>query len=122
MFVLKRGFKINTECCKVGLESILSKRDVRRMQWLYSRQFVYAINPHLFKGLADLGRILLKQFKWGEGFYSLNEELLEIYANCKDAAEVVRAQDGFLADCSQKKEAYRGFSIRPSLYFVVLVK
>ena len=85
-------------------------------------QRIYAITLHLFKGLADLGRILLKQFKWGEGFYTLNEELLEIYANCKDAAEVVRAQDGFLADCSQKKEAYRGFSIRPSLYFVVLVK
>ena len=66
-----------------------------------------AKSKQLFPGFADLGRLLLKQFKWGEGFFTLNEELLDAYSKCKDAAEGVVAQQTFLADC-RNQEPTRG--------------
>lgn len=39
---------------------------------------------------------MLGKFKWGHSFYEVNEELLEMYAKCKDGTEVVQKQNEFL--------------------------
>ncbi|KAK6187833.1 hypothetical protein SNE40_005770 [Patella caerulea] len=47
-------------------------------------------------GFKELGKILLKKFKWGGEFYKLNRELLDIYASCSSGQEVVAAQQIYL--------------------------
>lgn len=49
-----------------------------------------------FKGLKSHGEQLLSKFKWGHSFYEVNQELLDMYAACKDGAEVVAKQIEFL--------------------------
>ena len=53
-------------------------------------------------GLKSYGEKLLAKFKWGHSFFEVNEQLLEMYASCKDGAEVVAKQIEFLK--SEKKE------------------
>jgi pre-rRNA-processing protein TSR3 len=38
----------------------------------------------------------LKRFPWGHAFFEVNRGLLEKYAQCKDAEQVVQAQDEWL--------------------------
>jgi len=47
-------------------------------------------------GLREKGDALLAKFKWGHSFYEVNQELLDIYAKCKDGADVVQKQIEFL--------------------------
>ena len=65
-----------------------------------------------YAGREDLGLQLLQQFKWGEGFFDLNRDLLEAYSKCKDAADVIRTQEQFLATAAEKKTSDRGFKER----------
>ena len=39
---------------------------------------------------------MLEKFKWGHSFYEVNQELLDMYAACKDGAECVAKQMEFL--------------------------
>jgi pre-rRNA-processing protein TSR3 len=39
----------------------------------------------------------MNKFKWGHGFITLNEELLETYSECATAEDVKKAQDEWLA-------------------------
>uniref|UniRef100_A0A914UHZ2 18S rRNA aminocarboxypropyltransferase n=1 Tax=Plectus sambesii TaxID=2011161 RepID=A0A914UHZ2_9BILA len=43
-------------------------------------------------GFKDAAAIVLSKFKWGPGFLTLNEDLLEVYAACSDSADVIRRQ------------------------------
>lgn len=66
----------------------------------YGRPFkltcVEAIAACLFiVGFSREARLLLSKFVWGEGFITLNIELLEAYAACSDSASVVACQQGF---------------------------
>ncbi|KAI4471320.1 ribosome biogenesis protein tsr3 [Holotrichia oblita] len=47
-------------------------------------------------GYPKLATYYLSKFSWGHSFIDLNEELLDIYANCKDSASVVTAQNEYL--------------------------
>ncbi|XP_021361186.1 ribosome biogenesis protein TSR3 homolog [Mizuhopecten yessoensis] len=47
-------------------------------------------------GFKELGEVLLGKFKWGGSFYKVNEEVLSLYAACKDGAAVVLAQQDYL--------------------------
>ena len=47
-------------------------------------------------GFKEIAQDYLNKFSWGHSFISLNQELLDLYANCKDAEEVIKAQDEFL--------------------------
>lgn len=47
-------------------------------------------------GKPEAAKYLLEEFSWGEEFVRLNQELLDIYASCKDAAEVVERQNEWL--------------------------
>jgi pre-rRNA-processing protein TSR3 len=68
----------------------------------YGRPFkltcVEAIAACLFiVGFSREARLLLTKFVWGEGFITLNLELLEAYAACSDSASVVACQQEFFA-------------------------
>ena len=52
-------------------------------------------------GLKEHGEELLGKFKWGHSFFEVNQELLDMYASCKNGAEVVAKQIEFL---KQEKE------------------
>eukprot|EP00339_Tiarina_fusa_P010394 CAMPEP_0117038094 /NCGR_PEP_ID=MMETSP0472-20121206/26835_1 /TAXON_ID=693140 ORGANISM="Tiarina fusus, Strain LIS" /NCGR_SAMPLE_ID=MMETSP0472 /ASSEMBLY_ACC=CAM_ASM_000603 /LENGTH=243 /DNA_ID=CAMNT_0004748241 /DNA_START=36 /DNA_END=767 /DNA_ORIENTATION=+ len=47
-------------------------------------------------GKADAAKELLQGFSWGEEFFSLNEQVLNLYASCQDADEVVQRQNDWL--------------------------
>ncbi len=47
-------------------------------------------------GEKDNARAIMSRFKWGHSFFSLNNELLEMYAACSDAHEVIEAQNRYL--------------------------
>ncbi len=49
----------------------------------------------------------MSHFRWGEEFLRINEEVLEAYATCKSAGEVVEAQNHFLEKCSAESELRR---------------
>lgn len=47
---------------------------------------------------------VMSRFKWGHSFISLNEGLLDRYAECDTAAEVVAAQNEFLESMREEGE------------------
>ena len=47
-------------------------------------------------GLNEQGHILLSKFKWGNGFWEMNQVLFELYSSCTDAESVLQAQQEFL--------------------------
>lgn len=47
-------------------------------------------------GLREKAERLLSIFKWGPHFITLNQKLLESYAQAKDSSEVVRLQKSFM--------------------------
>lgn len=47
-------------------------------------------------GKKDAALALLNEFQWGDEFMKLNQELLDIYAHCADAEEVVQRQNEWL--------------------------
>jgi pre-rRNA-processing protein TSR3 len=48
-------------------------------------------------GHADWGELVLEGFSWGHAFFEVNGGLLEKYAQCKDAEEVGKVQEEWLA-------------------------
>lgn len=52
-------------------------------------------------GLDEHGHNLLGKFKWGHAFYTLNEQLFEIYKQCKDAQGIVIKQNEYLTEIQQ---------------------
>ena len=46
---------------------------------------------------GEAAKQLMNKFKWGHGFITLNEELLETYSECATAEDVKKAQDDWLA-------------------------
>jgi pre-rRNA-processing protein TSR3 len=59
-------------------------------------------------GQREWAEQVLEPFGWGEGFLEINDEVLDIYAACKDADEVKKAETDWLAmlekEYSDKKE------------------
>ena len=55
-------------------------------------------------GLKDEARDLLSKFKWGHAFFSLNTDLLELYATCTTAAEIVQVQNSYLLKLQQQAQ------------------
>ncbi len=47
-------------------------------------------------GYKEEAMDLLNGFKWGEGFFTLNYELLEAYSKAKNSLEVVKIQNDYL--------------------------
>lgn len=51
----------------------------------------FAITGHF-----DWAAELMSKFSWGHAFLELNADLLEVYSNCKDVAEIKEAETEFL--------------------------
>ena len=47
-------------------------------------------------GEKDDARAIMSRFKWGHSFFALNNDLLEMYAACSNAHEVIEAQNRYL--------------------------
>ena len=56
-------------------------------------------------GQKDAARNLLQEFAWGDEFFHLNDGILDLYASCTDAAQVVQVQNEWLAAQEQAQEA-----------------
>jgi pre-rRNA-processing protein TSR3 len=63
-----------------------------------------AIAAALFiTGHRDEAAAVMGCFKWGASFLTLNDELLQRYAACKDSAEVVLVQDEWIQSCQAER-------------------
>uniref|UniRef100_H2ZMY4 18S rRNA aminocarboxypropyltransferase n=1 Tax=Ciona savignyi TaxID=51511 RepID=H2ZMY4_CIOSA len=47
-------------------------------------------------GFSEVAENILKLFKWGHGFLSLNQSLLNLYAGCETSAEIVASEAQWL--------------------------
>lgn len=56
-------------------------------------------------GQKVAARYLLRDFAWDDEFFHLNEAVLDLYAACKDAAEVVQVQNEWLQAQEEAQEA-----------------
>lgn len=55
-------------------------------------------------GYKEIAVKYLDKFSWGHSFISLNEELLDQYANCKSGDEVIKVQEAFLEAEAKEEE------------------
>lgn len=55
-------------------------------------------------GLRELGDILLEKFRWGPSFFDINEDILNLYAECKDSEDVVKTQNEYLEKLKRENE------------------
>jgi len=53
--------------------------------------------------LKEEAKFYLSKFSWGHSFLELNEELLELYANCKSSAEILEVQQKYLEDTEKER-------------------
>merc|ERR1711871_509423 len=56
-------------------------------------------------GKREAAKAIMAEFSWGEEFLSLNKQVLDLYASCKDAKEVVQKQNEWLHHVQDSKEA-----------------
>lgn len=57
----------------------------------------------IITGFSEEANFYLGKFSWGHSFLELNKELLEKYAACTNAEEIIAAQEKFLKDARQEK-------------------
>ena len=57
-------------------------------------------------GKQDAATLLINQFAWGKEFLRINRELLDLYASCNDAEEVVAKQNEWLAKSQAEAELH----------------
>ncbi|GFS65882.1 ribosome biogenesis protein TSR3 homolog [Nephila pilipes] len=59
-------------------------------------------------GFTELAESYLKQFKWGHTFLELNEELLSSYSSCASSEEILSAQEKYLKNLEEERNADKG--------------
>ncbi|KAK8826662.1 hypothetical protein WA538_006121 [Blastocystis sp. DL] len=62
-------------------------------------------------GLKEDALTIMKPFKWGCQFISLNYELLEGYANCKSGQEVIDYQNRYMERIEQERVVDRSLDV-----------
>lgn len=53
----------------------------------------------LIAGYTNEARSLLSKFKWGSGFFEINKEVIEAYAECETSQQLIHAQANYLEKC-----------------------
>lgn len=67
-------------------------------------------------GLIKEAKMLLEKFSWGGSFIKLNKNLLKRYAQCSDADQVKKAEEGYIEEeLSRKVEEFDPFDIDSDL-------
>jgi pre-rRNA-processing protein TSR3 len=62
----------------------------------------------MLTGEKKIAEFYLGKFTWGHSFLTLNEELLTAYAECKDGAEIIQAQEKHLEAAQLERQHRRG--------------
>lgn len=76
---------------------------------------VEAISAVLFIcGFPKEAKYYLSKFSWGHSFLELNEELLNLYANCKSSDEVLDVQEKYIENSQAAKREAHNESIWPT--------
>ncbi|XP_076764405.1 18S rRNA aminocarboxypropyltransferase [Xylocopa sonorina] len=57
----------------------------------------------MITGFPEEAKFYLGKFSWGHSFLELNEEILNKYSLCKNAEEIIAAQEKFLSDATEEK-------------------
>lgn len=55
-------------------------------------------------GFKDSAKQVLDKFKWGHGFWPLNDELLDQYCECETSEQVVKVQNDHIEMCEKEVE------------------
>ena len=58
----------------------------------------------MITGMKDEAKFYLSKFSWGHSFLELNEELLELYSNCKSSEEILEVQQKYLDDSEKERQ------------------
>lgn len=58
----------------------------------------------MITGLKEEAKFYLSKFSWGHSFLELNEEILELYSQCKSSEEILEVQKKYLEDCEKERE------------------
>lgn len=58
-------------------------------------------------GLPQQARQLLESFPYGPEFFKINAHLLDAYAACANAAEVIAVQNDYIKKCEAEQQAKR---------------
>nr|XP_002129931.1 ribosome biogenesis protein TSR3 homolog [Ciona intestinalis] len=68
-------------------------------------------------GFTETAERILKLFKWGHGFISLNKSLLDLYATCNTSSDVIKAEENWLEEekCSKLESDFDMMNIDMSL-------
>jgi pre-rRNA-processing protein TSR3 len=53
----------------------------------------------LIVGFESEARSLLSKFKWGQGFFEINKEVIEAYSDCQTSEQLISAQSQYLEKC-----------------------
>jgi len=69
----------------------------------------------LYAGLKELGELLLKKFKWGKTFFSVNRDILDLYAACKTSTDVIAVQKQHLEELEKSHRASRDRGLQCAL-------
>ncbi|GLE00999.1 hypothetical protein PINS_up017183 [Pythium insidiosum] len=56
-------------------------------------------------GMKDEAVQIMEEFSWGMEFLKINMDCLEAYAACENSAQVVEAQNAYLAACEEEHKA-----------------
>jgi pre-rRNA-processing protein TSR3 len=54
-------------------------------------------------GKSQAAKAVMDEFSYGEEFLSINRQVLDMYANCTDSADVVQKQNDWLESAKQRK-------------------
>jgi pre-rRNA-processing protein TSR3 len=52
----------------------------------------------MITGFKEEAKFYLSKFSWGHSFLELNDDLLELYSNCKSSQEILEVQKKYLED------------------------
>lgn len=53
-------------------------------------------------GFSESARMILGKFCWGEGFWKVNDGLLDRYAECENGEEIVTVQNEYIERCERE--------------------
>ena len=64
----------------------------------------YVVTDFSCSGFKNIAEYYLSKFKWGEGFLTLNDHLLDSYSSCSNSTEVVRVQNEYLENVERERQ------------------